>query len=64
MTQDQVVRAWKDPVFRAGLSNTELQAVPANPAGMVELAETEVTGLTGGTGIPCSIMFAIIALTT
>ncbi len=53
MTQDQVIRAWKDPAFRAGLSATELQALPANPAGMVELSESELTEVSGGTTFPC-----------
>ncbi len=55
MTQETVIRAWKDPMFRSTLTE-----VPASPAGMVELGEDEVTGLTGGTSIPCSIMFATI----
>lgn len=59
MTQDQVVRAWKDPMFRSTLDQA---AIPASPAGMVELSENEVTDLTGGTSIPCSIMFAGILL--
>lgn len=64
MTQDQVIRAWKDPVYRAGLSKTEVKDVPANPAGLVELGEDELTETSGGTSIPCSIMFLIIRLTT
>ncbi len=62
MTQDTVVRAWKDPVFRSTLNESQLQAVPANPAGMVELGEDEVTGLTGGTSIPCSLWLMALVL--
>lgn len=62
MTHDQVVRAWKDPSFRASLDSTQLQALPANPAGMVELGEDEVTDLTGGTSVPCSLWLLAIVL--
>ena len=64
MILDQVIRAWKDPAFRAGMSETERQALPANPAGLVELGEGELTETKGGTSIPCSVMFLIIRLTT
>ncbi len=62
MTQDQVIRAWKDPAFRAGLSATELQALPANPAGMVELSESELTEVSGGTTIVCTVVLTILLL--
>ncbi len=62
MTQDQVIRAWKDPAFRAGLSATELQALPVNPAGMVELSEGELTEVSGGTTIVCVTVVTVILL--
>ena len=62
MTQDEVIRAWKDPAYRAGLNKTDLQAVPANPAGMVELSENELTELSGGTSVPCSLWLLAIIL--
>lgn len=61
---DQAIRSWKNPAFRASLSETEQKALPANPAGMVELGEGELTETKGGTSIPCSVMFLIIRLTT
>jgi mersacidin/lichenicidin family type 2 lantibiotic len=43
-----VVRAWKDTEYREGLSEAELAALPANPAGLIELVDTELEGLSGG----------------
>jgi mersacidin/lichenicidin family type 2 lantibiotic len=53
MSQDQVVRAWRDPAYRSSLSETELRALPANPAGLVELSERELLEVNGGTTLPC-----------
>jgi mersacidin/lichenicidin family type 2 lantibiotic len=61
MTQDQVVRAWRDPAYRSTLSATELQALPANPAGLVELSENELMEVNGGTTPGCII--TLISLT-
>ncbi len=50
MTQHEVVRAWKDPVFRTGLAADELAALPDpvawRPIGDDELAEAY--GLSSG----------------
>jgi mersacidin/lichenicidin family type 2 lantibiotic len=53
MTHDQVIRAWKNPSFRAGLSAAEQKALPANPAGVVDLNERELTEVSGGTTVVC-----------
>ncbi len=37
MTESTVVRAWKDPFFREGLSGEESAGLPDNPVGQVEL---------------------------
>ena len=39
MSHDEIIRAWKDPDFRTTLSKDTLSAVPANPAGTVDLME-------------------------
>ena len=44
-----LVRAWKDPEYRDGLSEAERACLPANPAGLVELADAELAGTAGGT---------------
>ena len=43
-----VVRAWKDPEYREGLSEAERAALPANPAGLMDLADAELAGAAGG----------------
>ena len=50
MTKDMIIRAWKDPAFRATLTAEQLAALPANPAGLsaVELNETELNEVVGG----------------
>ena len=53
---NDVVRAWKDASYRASLSADEIAALPANPAGRVEMDDaglSEVNGL--GTGIYLSL---------
>ena len=43
-----VVRAWKDAEYRAGLSEAERAALPENPAGLMELSNDELEGIEGG----------------
>ena len=42
-----VVRAWKDPRYRAGLEPDELAFTPLNPAGVVELSDAQLKEATG-----------------
>ena len=44
MSQADIIRAWKDPSYRKGLSSAELAALPENPAGKVELTDDELDG--------------------
>ena len=39
MTPNDIIRAWKDPRYRAGLSATQQAQLPTHPAGAIELAE-------------------------
>lgn len=39
MTPSDIMRAWKDPNYRAGLSATQRAPLPAHPAGASELPE-------------------------
>jgi mersacidin/lichenicidin family type 2 lantibiotic len=39
MTLSDIIRAWKDPSYRAGLPATQLAQLPAHPAGAIELPE-------------------------
>ena len=53
MTQDAVIRAWKDPEYRVALSPAEQLTLPQHPAGLVELSEAELIEVEGGTGWEC-----------
>ena len=39
MNPSDIIRAWKDPHYRAGLAATHPAQLPAHPAGAIELAE-------------------------
>jgi mersacidin/lichenicidin family type 2 lantibiotic len=47
--KEKIIRAWTDPEYRATLSEEELAALPANPAGLgcEELPEADLRLLTG-----------------
>jgi mersacidin/lichenicidin family type 2 lantibiotic len=47
MEHFNIIRAWKDPEFRRSLTETEGALLPANPAGLVELAEEEMNHVAG-----------------
>ncbi|MDC0672148.1 mersacidin/lichenicidin family type 2 lantibiotic [Nannocystis radixulma] len=49
MKNVDVIRAWRDPEYRATLSAEQLNALPANPAGVVELSALELENVNGGT---------------
>ena len=52
MSKIDVIRAWKDEDYRSSLSDAQRAALPANPAGLIELSETELRDAAGGTIIP------------
>jgi mersacidin/lichenicidin family type 2 lantibiotic len=45
-----ITRAWKDEAYRQTLSEEELHLIPANPAGELELTDTELDAVSGGFG--------------
>jgi mersacidin/lichenicidin family type 2 lantibiotic len=47
MAKEKIIRAWKDPAFRSSLSEAERAALPANPAGTVELTDAGLEKVTG-----------------
>jgi mersacidin/lichenicidin family type 2 lantibiotic len=51
MARRDVVRAWKDPSYRARLSTEELSEFPSNPAGVVELTDDQLKEASGVAGI-------------
>jgi mersacidin/lichenicidin family type 2 lantibiotic len=59
MSNNNVVRAWKDPVYRNSLTEAERAALPANPAGSIELSDEDLGKVSGGlfnpTIHPCTL---------
>ena len=50
MPEPDIIRAWKDPDYRASLSGSKLAQLPKNPAGMVELTDADLLGVGGAEG--------------
>jgi mersacidin/lichenicidin family type 2 lantibiotic len=48
MSNINIIRAWKDEAYRNSLSEAERAALPENPAGILELADTELADVNGG----------------
>jgi len=50
LKKEMIVRAWKDPAYRASLSEEERASLPESPSGraMTELEEDELVGISGG----------------
>jgi mersacidin/lichenicidin family type 2 lantibiotic len=42
-----IIRAWKDPIYRSTLSDEQLAGIPSNPAGDA-LSDIETAMITGG----------------
>lgn len=43
-----IVRAWKDESYRQSLSDEQLSTLPTNPAGELELNESDLEAVYGG----------------
>ena len=48
MKESEIIRAWKDPEYRASLNEAELAALPAHPSGRIDLSDSELEGVAGG----------------
>jgi len=48
MSNEKVIRAWKDADFRGGLSDAERALLPENPAGAMDLSAAELDAVVGG----------------
>jgi mersacidin/lichenicidin family type 2 lantibiotic len=48
MSKNSIIRAWKDPAYRNTLSAAELAALPANPAGAIEIQNSDLGTIAGG----------------
>jgi mersacidin/lichenicidin family type 2 lantibiotic len=56
MNKSDLIRAWKDPVYRSSLTVEELGALPAHPAGLIDLRDEELRGVGGAltTALTCT----------
>jgi mersacidin/lichenicidin family type 2 lantibiotic len=52
MNKTDVIRAWKDPVYRASLSEEEQAALPVHPAGLMELSDDQLRSMGGSSEGP------------
>lgn len=48
MSNFDIIRAWKDEDYRATLSQEQLDSLPENPAGLIELKDEDMSSLSGG----------------
>ncbi len=48
MSNENIIRAWKDENFRNSLSEQERALLPENPAGMSELSDEALQTIAGG----------------
>lgn len=47
MVKLNIIRAWKDVGYRLSLSDQELSQLPANPAGAIDLSDTDLDHVAG-----------------
>jgi len=57
MKKVDVIRAWKDEAYRASLTEEERAQLPANPAGVVEINDDYLRGVSGGIPTWCCTRF-------
>jgi mersacidin/lichenicidin family type 2 lantibiotic len=50
MRKSDIIRAWKDPAYREGLSAEQRAGIAEHPAGRIELSDTELDEVSGGIG--------------
>jgi mersacidin/lichenicidin family type 2 lantibiotic len=48
MYTSDVINAWRDPESRRGMTDEQRESLPEHPAGLVELNDDELDGLSGG----------------
>ena len=48
MNEENIIRAWKDKDFRNSLTEDELNLLPSNPAGMIDISDAELEMANGG----------------
>ncbi len=51
MSNFDIVRAWKDQEYRNSLTQEQKNQLPENPAGIINLSDEQMTGISGGATI-------------
>ena len=52
MTNAEVIRAWKDPEYRTGLTESERSMLPEHPAGQLKLSDSDLHNQGLRSGVP------------
>ena len=47
MKKVDIIRAWKDPLYRATLSADELAQLPSHPSGALEIQDEQLKAISG-----------------
>jgi mersacidin/lichenicidin family type 2 lantibiotic len=50
MSDQNIIRAWKDRGYRESLSDEQRSQLPDNPAGILELSDADMAVIAGGCG--------------
>lgn len=48
MKKVDIILAWKNATYRESLTEEQRALIPANPAGMLELTDTDLASISGG----------------
>jgi mersacidin/lichenicidin family type 2 lantibiotic len=57
-----IAKAWKNPLYRASLTEKQRNSLPEHPAGGIAIPDAELDGINGGTTIPCSVTVVTAAV--
>lgn len=64
MSNNHIIRAWKDATYRNSLSEAERAALPPNPAGAIEISNADLGKVAGGVAPPethdCSMVCTLL----
>ncbi len=52
MSQEDIIRAWKEPAYRQHLSATERAELPPHPIGEINLTMAQLDQMSGGFASP------------
>jgi mersacidin/lichenicidin family type 2 lantibiotic len=64
MSNEDIVRAWKDAEYRQNLSAEEQTLLPEHPAGAIELPDDQLKQAAGGTVDWCLTITACVTACT